>query len=62
MVQVKVFDEEHEDDLTDAINDFIEEQQVNVCDIKFSTSICMGEEDMNYSFSALLIYMDTTSK
>lgn len=60
MVQVKVFDEEHEDDLTEAINDFIAKDDIKVCDIKFATSTCMGEEEQIYCFSALLIYMDTS--
>ena len=62
MVQVKVFDEEHEDDLTEAINDFIENEDIKVCDIKFSTATCMVEEEQIYCFSALLIYMDMNTK
>ena len=39
MVQVKVFDEEHEDDLSDMINAFLEDNpDIDVVDIKFSTS------------------------
>lgn len=59
MLQVKVFDEEHEDDLSDAINDFMNHENIKVCDIKFSTATCMGEEEQIYCFSALLIYMNT---
>ena len=57
MVQVKVFDEEHEDDLSDVINEFIQENDpIEVIDIKFSTAICNGEDEQIYCFSALLIY------
>lgn len=57
MVQVKVFDEEHEDDLTEALNSFIEENEdMSIIDIKFSTAIGESEEEMIYCFSALLIY------
>ena len=52
MVQVKVFDEEHEDDLSDMINAFLEDNP----DIKFSTSCSIQEEEQIYCFSALLIY------
>lgn len=59
MIQVKAFDEEHEDDLSEAINDFLEDNsEINVLDIKFSTAVCMDaeEEELTYCFSALLIY------
>lgn len=57
MILVKVFDEEHEDDLTEAINEFlIENEDIQVSDIKFSTAICDGEEEQTFCFSALLIY------
>jgi predicted DNA-binding protein with PD1-like motif len=59
MIKVKVFDEEHEDDLTEAINEFIEKEQVKVCDIKFSTAAGMMDDEQIYCFSALLIYMHT---
>ena len=56
MVQVKVFDEEHEDDLSDMINAFLEDNpDIDVVDIKFSTSCSIQEEEI-YCFSALLIY------
>lgn len=60
MVKVKVFDEDHEDDLTDVINTFIEEKKVRVCDIKFSTATTMIEDEQIYCFSAMLIYLDTS--
>ena len=57
MVQVKVFDEEHEDDLSDMINAFLEDHpDIDVVDIKFSTSCSIQEEEQIYCFSALLIY------
>ncbi|MEG0469513.1 sporulation protein Cse60 [Amedibacillus sp. YH-ame10] len=57
MLAVKVFDEEHEDDLSDAINEFLRDNEdINVLDIKFSSAICEGEEEQTYCFSAMLIY------
>ena len=59
MIKVKVFDEDHEDDLSDAINDFLSNHPtIKVCDIRFSTSSCVVEDEQIYCFSALLIYMD----
>lgn len=58
MIQVKVFDEEHEDDLTDAVNDFLLEQAQNeIIDIKFSTAVGMQENEQIYCFSAMVIYV-----
>ena len=59
MVQVKVFDEEHEDDLTDAINSFLQENQAyELSDISFSTAVTAVEDEQIYCFSALLVYLD----
>jgi hypothetical protein len=57
MIQVKVFDEEHEEDLEAAINDFlatIEDQQV--VDIKYQIAISNDENEQIYCFSAMVIY------
>lgn len=63
MLQVKVFDEEHEDDLTEVINAFLKES-VDICvqDIKFSTAISEQEQEQIYCFSALIIYQKLTHK
>lgn len=56
-MKVKVFDEQHEDDLTDAINEFIENKQPKILDIRFSTAAFKGEEDEQiFCFSALILY------
>lgn len=57
MKQVKVFDEEHEDDLTDSINEFLKENDdVEVLDLQFSVAICDCEDGQIYCFSALLLF------
>lgn len=59
MVQIKVFDEEHEDDLSETVNDFLLDQpSLEVMDIKFSTAICCDGTDQLYCFSAMVIYRD----
>lgn len=56
-MKVKVFDEQHELDLEDAINEFIEENEGNVIDIKFSTSSFIDEEkEQIFCFSAMILY------
>lgn len=55
-MKVKLFDESHEKDLEDAINDFLKEKEVSIIDIKYSVSIAMYAEEQIYCFSALLMY------
>lgn len=55
-MKVKIFDESHEKDLENSINEFISEKEL--IDIKYniSTSVC-GEEQI-YCFSALILYKE----
>ena len=55
-MKVKLFDYEDEKDLEDGINDFIEEKNPNIIDIKFSVAGFLCGEDQIYCFSAMLIY------
>lgn len=53
-MKVKCFDEDHENDLENAINEFIEDK--NVIDIKFSTSCFKDNDEQIFCFSALILY------
>ncbi len=55
-MKVKVFDESHETDLEKAINDFLEEKELEIVDIKFSVSASVFGEEQVYCFSALILY------
>lgn len=55
-MKVKVFDESHETDLEKAINDFLEESEKEIIDIKFSVSASVFGEEQIYCFSALILY------
>ena len=55
-MKVKVFDEGHEKDLEKAKNNFIDEVQPEIFDIKFSSSIGVFSEEQIYLFSALILY------
>lgn len=55
-MKVKVIDEEHEKDLEDSINDFIKENNIDIIDIKFSSSCSIYGEEQVYCFSALIMY------
>ena len=53
-MKVKIFDEDHEEDLESKINDFIEDKEI--VDIKYSVSVCVFSEEQIYCFSALILY------
>ena len=50
----KIFDESHEKDLEDKINEFLKEH--DIIDIKYQVSISMFSEEQIYCFSALIMY------
>ncbi len=54
-MKVKIFDEGHEKDLEDKINEFLKEHK-NIIDIKYQVSISMFSEEQIYCFSALIMY------
>lgn len=56
-MQIKVFDEEHEADLEEKVNDFIDD--VKVIDIKYQVSISMFSDEQVYCYSALIMYEET---
>lgn len=58
-MRVKIFDEAHEKDLEESINDFLEELDENkeIIDIKYEVSVSVFSEEQIYCFSAMIIYI-----
>ncbi len=57
MIQVKVFDEEHEKDLEDNVNEFLETiDEEDLIDIKYQLSTLYDYKEQIYCYSALIIY------
>ena len=56
LMKVKIFDEEHEKDLETSINNFLSENDIEVIDIKFSTSTATFADEQIYCFTAMIIY------
>lgn len=54
ILKVKIFDDEHEKDLEEDINNFILDKEI--FDIKYQVSIGISGEDQIYCYSALIIY------
>lgn len=55
-MKVKLFDEESEKDLEEDINNFLEETEKEIMDIKFQTSCSVFGEEQIFCFSAMIIY------
>jgi len=55
-MKVKVFDESHEKDLEEDINNFLLNSDIEVVDIKFSVSASLFSDEQIYCFSALVMY------
>lgn len=57
-MKVKIFDESHEADLEEDINNFIKEEEPDIVDIKYSISNSIYSEEQLYCFSALIMYKE----
>ena len=55
-MKVKIFDESHEADLEEDVNNFISKEGIEVIDIKYSISNSIYSEEQLYCFSALIMY------
>ncbi len=55
-LKVKIFDYEDEKDLEQDINDFIEQLEGEVIDIKYQVSVGIFSEEQIFCFSAMIIY------
>ena len=56
LVKVKLFDEDHEHDLEEAINDFLENEEIKIIDVKYQVAIAISGEEQIYCFSAMVLY------
>lgn len=54
-MKVKIFDESHEKDLEDSINNFIKDRD-DIIDIKYQVAINIVGEEQYYCFSAMVVY------
>lgn len=55
-IRVECIASEEDSDLEDEINEWILKNNVDVIDIKFSSSSCVDNEKVHYDYSALIIY------
>lgn len=55
-MKVKIFDEGHEKDLETAVNEFLDELDGELIDIKFETAVSVFSDEQIFCFSAMVIY------
>ena len=55
-MKVKLFDETHELDLEKSVNDFLNNLEGDVIDIKYQVSVSVFSEEQVFCFSAMIIY------
>ncbi|HAB66913.1 MAG TPA: sporulation protein cse60 [Firmicutes bacterium] len=56
MMKVQVFDENHEKDLENSVNEFIQGNNCDIMDIKYQVALAVSGDDQIYCFSAMIIY------
>lgn len=57
-MKVKIFDLEDEKDLENDINNFLENINGEVIDIKYQVSVGIFSEEQVFCFSAMVVYME----
>ncbi|NLG82038.1 MAG: sporulation protein Cse60 [Bacilli bacterium] len=58
-IKVKIFDEEHEKDLEESLNGFLEKiDEKDLIDIKFQISNFYDNREQIYCYAAMVIYRD----
>ena len=57
-MKVKLFDESHEKDLEQSINEFLKNHTCDIIDIKYQVAISMFGEEQIFCFSAMIIYSE----
>ena len=57
-MKVKIFDYEDEIDLEEDINSFIDNNEIEVIDIKYQVSSSIFGEEQVFCFSAMVIYTE----
>ena len=55
-MKVKLFDENHEKDLENSINEFFSLETCDIIDIKYQVAISLFGDEQVYCFSAMIIY------
>lgn len=57
-MKVMLFDESHEKDLEESVNDFLDSDNIEIIDIKYQVAMMIDprSQEQIYSFSCMVIY------
>lgn len=55
-MKVKIFDENHEKDLEQSVNNFLSDLDGELIDIKYQVALSVFSEEQIFCFSAMIIY------
>jgi len=55
-MKVKIFDCDHEKDLEDEINSFLDSTECDLIDIKYQVGVAIFSEEQVFCYSAMIIY------
>lgn len=56
-MKVKVFDEQHEKDLEEAVNEFLDSTDNEIVDIKYQVAVGIFSDEQVFCFSAMIIML-----
>ena len=63
-MKVIIFDESHEKDLEDSINDFLDSDEVEIVDMKYQVAMMIDPRSLEqiYSFSCMIVYNERNKR
>lgn len=63
-MKVMIFDESHEKDLQDSINDFLRDEDKEIVDMKYQVAMMIDPRSLEqiYSFSCMIVYNEKNKR
>ncbi len=63
-MKVMIFDESHEKDLQDSINDFLDNDEIEIVDMKYQVAMMIDPRSLEqiYSFSCMIVYNERNKR
>lgn len=56
-MKVKIIEKTHELDLEDAVNEFLQNQQIKIQDMHYKVAMTSHNGELEYSFSCMIVYL-----
>ncbi len=63
-MKVMIFDESHEKDLQDSINEFLKDEEKEIVDMKYQVAMMIDPRSLEqiYSFSCMIVYNEKNKR